>query len=73
MKLERKIETSDTCIAQNQMIGDGSGFAALRDLYVTQSGERYSVLKTKWEFCSEPSHRPIKWRFILAEHKEGNA
>lgn len=66
-------EIFDICIAQNQIIGDKNGFAALRDLYVTQSCGRNSVLRTKWEICSNPSHRPIELRFILADHKEDNA
>lgn len=65
----QKINPSDTCLAKNQIVGDGSGYAALRDLYETKSGERYSIRKTNWERCTKPSDRPIKWRFISSDNK----
>ena len=70
----QKINPSDICLAKNQIIGDGGGYAALRDLYETKSGERNSIRKTNWERCTETSDRPIKWRFNLSDNKaEDNA
>ena len=35
-------------LAENQLVGNGRGFAVVRDLTETESGERVSVKKSAW-------------------------
>ena len=55
---------TDKLLAENQLVGDGNGCAALRDLFETPSGDRYSVRKTEWHPCVSPADRPFKWQFL---------
>ena len=63
-------EKIDRCISENQLVGDGNGWACLRDLFETPDGKRYSIRKTEWHPCRSPADRPFKWEFIKAK---GNA
>lgn len=39
---------NDKLIAENQKVGDGTGWYLIRNLYEKPNGERYSVRLTGW-------------------------
>jgi hypothetical protein len=56
-------------LCENQSIGDGSGYACLRDLWGTPNGDRLSIRKTSWAVCRQPSDRPIQWSYLANPYK----
>jgi len=51
--METKASIHDTRIAENQLIGNGTGCECRRDLYQRSDGSRYSVQVTPWVWSAE--------------------
>jgi hypothetical protein len=55
-------------IAENQLVGDGSGWAMLRNLFQNKNGHRISVATTRSFFMQE--NRGLKDEELLAKYKK---
>ena len=55
-------------LAKNQAVGDGQGYAMLRDLYEEKDGTRISIRKTEW-LSTDDSKRGKCFIWLIPEPK----